>query len=194
MNNKATCALAFMVGAAIGAVATWKFVETKYKRIAQEEIDSVKEVFSRRKTEIETEPAEDTSEDEREEPSPEEVNEYKAKVNKLGYTHDEYYEEKGERLPMDRPYVISPDEFGENHDYELAALIYYADGVLEDNFGEVVENIDELIGRESLDHFGDYGEDTVFVRNDVLKTDYEIAYDIRRYVDVPKITLYSNGE
>ena len=36
--------LIFSVGAAIGSVITWKLVKTKYERIAQEEIDSGKEV------------------------------------------------------------------------------------------------------------------------------------------------------
>ena len=36
------------VGAAIGSAVTWKLVKTKYERIAQEEIDSVKEVYSRK--------------------------------------------------------------------------------------------------------------------------------------------------
>ena len=50
MNNKVINVLAFSVGAAIGSVITWKVVETKYKKIAQEEIDSVKEVFSKKAT------------------------------------------------------------------------------------------------------------------------------------------------
>ena len=36
----------FTLGAAVGSVVTWKLVKDKYARIAQEEIDSVKEVFS----------------------------------------------------------------------------------------------------------------------------------------------------
>ena len=39
--------LIFSVGAAIGSVITWKLVKTKYERIAQEEIDSVKDVYSK---------------------------------------------------------------------------------------------------------------------------------------------------
>ena len=43
--------LIFTAGVAIGVAASWKFFENKYKKIAQEEIDSVKEVFSRREKE-----------------------------------------------------------------------------------------------------------------------------------------------
>lgn len=37
---------AFAIGAAAGSVVTWKLVKTKYERIANEEIESVKEVYS----------------------------------------------------------------------------------------------------------------------------------------------------
>ena len=47
MNRTISNAFIFVAGAAIGSLATWKFIETKYRRIAQEEIDSVKEAFSR---------------------------------------------------------------------------------------------------------------------------------------------------
>ena len=40
----------FATGAAIGSVVTWKIVKTKYEQIAQEEIDSVKEVYSKRES------------------------------------------------------------------------------------------------------------------------------------------------
>lgn len=39
---------AFAVGAMAGSLATWCFVKKKYERIAQEEINSVKEVFARK--------------------------------------------------------------------------------------------------------------------------------------------------
>lgn len=35
----------FLGGAAIGSLITWKYVETKYKKIAEEEIASVKELY-----------------------------------------------------------------------------------------------------------------------------------------------------
>ena len=34
----------FAVGAAIGSAVTWKFVETKYKKLADEDIASYKEM------------------------------------------------------------------------------------------------------------------------------------------------------
>ena len=42
----------FATGAAIGSVVTWKIVKTKYEQIAKEEINSVKEVFSKKEAEL----------------------------------------------------------------------------------------------------------------------------------------------
>lgn len=43
--------------------------------------------------------------------------------------------------------------------------------------------IQQSIGFESLGHFGEYEDDSVFVRNDRLKTDYEILLDEENYSD-----------
>ena len=51
---------------------------------------------------------------------------------------------------------------------------------------EKVEDVDNVVGLESLAHFGEYEDDSVFVRNDRLKCDYEILLDQRTYSDVIK--------
>lgn len=48
--SKTTGFVMFVLGAAVGSVATWQYVKKKYEQIAQEEIDSVKEIFSRRES------------------------------------------------------------------------------------------------------------------------------------------------
>ena len=49
MNSTLKGVLIFVLGAAAGSLATWKLIEKKYKDIAQEEIDSVKDTFSKMK-------------------------------------------------------------------------------------------------------------------------------------------------
>ena len=85
-----------------------------------------------------------------------------------------------------KPYVISPEEFGEFEDYERISLSYYADQILADEDDEKVEDVDNVVGLESLIHFGEFEDDSVFVRNDRLKCDYEILLDQRTYSDVIK--------
>ena len=97
---------------------------------------------------------------------------------------DKILAEQDDVESSEKPYVISPDEFGEFEDYEKISLIYYNDGVLTDENNEIVDDINEIVGEDSLKHFGEYEEDSVFVRNDKLKCDYEILYDLRKYKNV----------
>lgn len=168
----------FAAGAALGSFVTWKLVKDKYARLANEEIASVKEVFSKRnRNDIHTEV--ETSEVEEQEEAPE-VTEYRQIINDHGYSNTERIE-----TMHDRPYVIPPEEFGENPDFETVSLTYYADGVLTDEQNFIIDpgEIEFIIGEDSLDHFGEYEDDSVFVRNEEKMTDYEILRDYRNYDD-----------
>ena len=197
MNSKLLSFLAFVIGASVGSLATWKFVEKKYKQIAQEEIDSVKETYAKmRKDDLEAKKADleaakaklhpaETERIETPEVKPEEVKAYEdviARHNYTSYSND--INEKGGDVMTDRPYIIPPEDFGDYPDYETISLTYYNDKVLTDEYNEIVDDIDDLIGEDSLNHFGEYEDDSVFVRNDALKVDYEILLDSANYSDI----------
>ena len=83
------------------------------------------------------------------------------------------------------PYLIKPEEF-DIGDYEVITLRDYDDDVVTvDNTGKVLteDEIEECVGFDSLTHFGEYEEDSVFVRNDDLRIDYEILRDEDDYYD-----------
>lgn len=179
MNNKAINVLAFSIGAAIGSVVTWKVVETKYKKIAQEEIDSVKEVFSKKATALHNEVAKahacleaNTKADKN--PS------YTKVVNDLGYQQET---EKENNVENNDVYVIPPESFGEVG-YEEVSLTYYADGTLAYDDDSIVRDVEKVVGVGSLNTFGEYEDDSVFVRDDKHKIDYEILRDTRSYAAV----------
>ena len=113
---------------------------------------------------------------------------YSKLINKEKYVGDESTENAEEETDYEKPYVISPLEFGDKEDegYTTVSLMFYSDGLLADDMGEVIENIDETVGVDSLNHFGEYEDDSVFVRNDRLKIDYEILLNNKRLVDVRK--------
>ena len=183
MNKKTTFIFAFILGA---DSVTWYSVKKKYEEIAQREIDSVKEVFAKREKEKNKEAvAKNVTEDKKEKP---ELKEYAEKLHRQGYTkYSEYFDggtsEEKENV-VNGPYVISPEQFGENEDYERISLTYYADQVLADENDEMIEDVEEMVGFESLNHFGEYEDDSVFVRNDAKKCDYEILLDQKLYSDV----------
>lgn len=173
MNKKSLCFISFTIGVAVGIFGVMKYAEQKYAKIADEEIASVKEVLGKRqKVETKTDVAKE---------SPKDI--YKDIISENGYTQ---YSERMDKEVMDkkRPYVIPPEQFGDIEDYEQISLTYYADNVLTDEDDEVIENVDDIIGLESLNHFGEFEDDSVFVRNDERKCDYEILLDQRLYADV----------
>lgn len=186
MNTTIKYALTFASGAAIGSVAAWQLLKKKYERFAQEQIDSVKEVFSRRKNDHDEETIDDAVTPEKVAEEKPYIDEYSQALNRLGYLRnsDKISKEEKEEPPMDAPYVIPPEEFGEFEDYEKIDLKYFADCVLTDDNYEPVDDVDDVIGLDSLDHFGDYEPDSVHVRNDRLRCDYEILKDVRNYSDV----------
>ena len=183
MNNF----IPFLLGAVSGSVITWALLNNKYKQIAQEEIDSVKEVFSKKEetidvTELHPKMKVELAEQEEENP---EMDKYKTLVRDYRKESTKKKEEKeeDEEMDIDKPYVISPEEFDTLDDWETISLTYYQDGVVTDDAGEPMsdEEIESAIGFESLEHFGEYEEDSVFVRNDERRTDYEILMDADYY-------------
>lgn len=197
--NKATPFITFAIGAVAGAAASWYFAKKKYELIAQEEIKSVKDVFAKRIEAISPEPsknvsdAEEKAERAKDKPG---IIEYASKLNDEGYTNYSNVEmsfpdvETKETMGKETPYIISPDEFGEEDEYETISLTYYADGVLADDMDYLVEDVEETVGNNYASHFGEYEDDSVFVRNDRLKADYEILMDERNYSDVRKTKPY----
>lgn len=173
----------FAAGATIGSAVTWKLLKDKYAKIAQEEIDSVKEVFTVRKNSSNTIDELVESKEVKDETlrSFNDKIDYSNLVKEIGYISKD---EEGGSDVNDKPYVIEPEEYGEMDGYETVSLTYYADGVLADDRDNVVEDVEGMVGVESLDHFGEYEDDSVFVRNDRLETDYEILLDLRNFDDV----------
>lgn len=187
----------FMAGATVGSVATWLYLKKHYEQIAQEEIDSVKAVFAERKPDF-FEKNDDKKLDEQAENQHKadiaklkpDLVEYAAKLQEEGYTNYTEHskksvnEEKDKPMIEDEPYVISPDEFGESDNYTQINLTYYSDGTLADDEDEVMEDIEGTVGENFADHFGDYEDDSVHIRNDRLRCEYEICKDNRTYDEV----------
>ena len=80
-------------------------------------------------------------------------------------------------LDEDDIVIITPEEFGEYSDYEKQDLYYLRDGILVDDQGNMIEDIDDMVGFDSLHQFGQYDDNHVFVRNYHQKTDFDIFRD-----------------
>ena len=214
MNRKIINLIIFTVGAAIGSAVTWKIVKDRYEKIAQEEIKSVKEVFSDRFNSSNDEASSEESDEEMSEedpvsdyrkicwddledldPSELEEEEYQADyagavVSKYEDIANIYKEGGADNMPTSEPrepYVIEPIEFGELDDYKTFELTYYEDGILEDEDYEIVRNPEEILGPDALGSFGEYEDDSVFVRNERLCADFQILKDYRTYDEARSI-------
>lgn len=168
--------VAFAFGAVVGAAASWLYAKKKYELIAQEEIDSVKEAFAKM-----PKPDIDPDDEARQKAD---MMEYASKIADLGYTDYSAMTANDEQNnTKKKPYVISPDEFGEKEEYTQISLTFFADQILVDDDNVLIENVEDVVGFDSLTHFGEYEDDSVFVRNDERKCDYEILLDQRTYSD-----------
>lgn len=170
----------FGVGAIIGGIISNKIAEEKYKKIADEEIASVKEMYHKKKVK------DDIVEKEQEKT----IAEYEKQTTPYK-TSDDIVEIKiktdveRNEVMINKPRVISPTEFEDNeNDYDIQTLTYYNDDVLTDDVDNPYEDVEDIVGLEFKDRFGEYEKDTVYVQNDDLECLYEIQADERNYYDI----------
>jgi len=201
--------IVFVLGAALGSLVTWKFIDEKYKRLAQKEIDEVREYYKGKKANDKTvtltvnqdHSFDVTDEDVIDIPSEDYVN----ILTGLGYSEEEARDlaedpdvsiEKNEDGEYEvfieppstvAPFVISPEEYGEIPEYNQECWTLYADGILTNDDDQIVdeEEIDMYIG-DALKHFGDYEKDSIHVRNENtgIECDIEILKHNETYDEV----------
>lgn len=178
--------IGFVLGAAAGSLITWKLIEKKYKQLAEEEIEAVREYYRNKDKDIEEVKMEehyvevDKLDDTR--------TEYKKMINDLGYASEkrtiDYVEpEKESSNEIVAPYVISPDEYGDTQYYDAKCWTYYADFVLADENDDIVDDPESILG-DGLAHFGEFADDVVHVRNENLMCDYEILRDPQTFAEI----------
>ena len=205
MNDTLSKFIVFAAGAGIGSVVTWRLVKKYYNNVANEEVADVKAWYARKygerseskKADAIRDGIRDGIKDGMKKPVTEnDIRNLAAQLQNMGYVDysnkgdepvkkTEKIEEKEEVDDVERPYVIEPRYFDEYDDYNTINLTLYADGVLvDDSSNEPVEDVDETVGLDNLDHIGEYEEDAVHIRNDKLRCDYEILCDTKKYSEI----------
>lgn len=204
MNNTIIyVASAFAVGGAIGGIIGYIIAAKKERKIAQEEIDSVKAVFTVPKKEVAKKVPEKKPDGETlankalNKPS---IIEYNKKISDgkyTSYSDADKKEKKSGRYPWEKsdsktPYVINPNEYGENEEFDQINLTLYADGILADEDDTII-NADEVVG-DALEHIGDYEDDAVHVCNPKRKAYYEILTDEKSYKEATNKDPHLNDD
>ena len=194
--------LFFVAGAAIGSIATWKLIEKKYKDLADEEIESVIETFKNRRPRITKDEVKETVE--------KVINKWKEPketvediVTAQGYSieNEEEIDEDDESnyivnvdndndndIEVITPYVITPEQFGQYNEYGTKTLTYYSDNVLTDEIDNPItsDEMVTMIGPDALDHFGEYEDDSVYIRDEMNEMDYEILKSEKKFSEIPE--------
>lgn len=200
--NKLYVFLAFVAGGVCGVLGTKTYFEDLYRRQYEEDLESVKKVWTYKK------PAEEDVKKEDEpvldkEPRENEMYQYAKILQKKGYTN--YSDTPVDTSEMTAPevytppenyrdpYPIPPDILGSDG-YDQITLFYTEDKVLLNEDDTKVDNIEDVVGLDSLNHFGEYEEDVLYVRNERLRTDYEVLMDPRTYPQVLEERPYLSRE
>lgn len=113
----------------------------------------------------------------------EKVNIFSRKV-----VHEDPSDEDLRNRTEEAPYIISYTEFQVNEEeYEQIQIEWYsADEILVDDKDDVVADPDDLVGDYNLKRFGYLSGDPrqLYVRNDVLRTDFSIVMNDNSYAQV----------
>ena len=140
--------LTFVLGFISGSAATVIFAKKYYEKVANDEIEQVKETYAR-KAEIE---------------EAGKIDEDLKAVDKVIKEHqyNTVTDEEPKETAEDKkgPYVIQPEQFCDC-DYTPMTLWYWTDGEVTNDDKKIVANVDELIGDvdEVTSYFGEYEND-----------------------------------
>lgn len=168
--------LIFIAGAGIGSVVTWKLLEKKYKKIADDEIESVVEHYKEKQNEIISNLPVDLIVDNEKNQITEEIS--------TSYNDIKNNIIDGNVKVIKPPYIITPEEFGET-DYITKSYILYTDGTLADEKDKpLYKDINETFGEGNLDKLGEYEEDSVYIRDDYNEIDYEILKSEKDFSEI----------
>lgn len=189
--NKIFYALSFVLGGVVGSLVTLKYAEKKYRKIADEEVESVKAEFSKNKKifmdEVKTEVLANVAKE-----KPDILN-YSSILNKEGYA-----DKKESTVTEDKdtePYQIHEAKFGEFEDYSLETLKYYSSNdIFTDDLDETLEDLSVIPADDIREFFKEHkGTDCVYIRNEKLKTDYEVLLVLISYDEVLAENPYLNS-
>ena len=200
MNKSVVFFLGIGAGGIIGGVVGFFLAKKKYEHLADEEVKSVKDTFSKyfehdkaKEDKLNHMPAPETSSVVQEEHKDTPIVDYSARYQSSINGYSSSVPNERDKLPETSVvngdpaniFIITPKEFNES-EYNAVTLFYYKDGVLSNDNYEPLNAVEitSMIGDQALDSFGTYGTDSVYVQNDNNRTVYEIILEDDNYTDI----------
>ena len=188
MNKGLIFTLGLLVGTAGGGLLVNTMLKQQYEQKADEEIAACRNAFIEELAKVRKE-SEEKSREEKKEAAEKAIQTYSPEPEKAS----EMILTAGQKVvatvsEKKGPYIIPPDVFDDdNNPYKRAGMMLFNDStVLKDDKILDLDEIDTFVGREALTHFGQYEEDRVCVRNEMLGIDYEILLIDKSYEDYIK--------
>lgn len=180
----------FIVGGVIAWFGSKYFYKKKYEDKADQEIDSVRKAYENSYYNKKNE--EDKKNNICKQNDESKVTTIEVEDSDPEFTPDDYnkYFNKTKKYSIKDPvknrtnkiYVITEEEFARS-ECNVQTLVFYKDGILADDDFNIIKNVEETIGSEALSSFGEFKDDAVYVRNELLNIDYEILLDDRTYIE-----------
>ena len=171
---------AYILGVATGILLVKEHIRDKYRKLADEEVESVKEAFTRNLKRVKAEQEQTVAQAEKRAEDAANLNlkniqHYERLLREKGYVADDE--------PESAVY-IHPDEFGEIDGYSASTITFYEkSGVFTDEMNQPIddEEWEDMLGCGVAKHFDEYESDRVCIRNDKRRSYYEVLLDEGEY-------------
>ena len=193
MNEKLKTCIAFVSGLVSGAAGMFIFVKTKW----QKELDAKRDEMIRYYEEKNPKKVPEKKEEQKPvDKNPELLKGAKDIIRNYNYSKapDNLERTKNDSPVLiedeysDIPYEIEWSEFGSQEMYEMVTLFLYDDGEMRTDSYVLLsdEDVENYIGPDTLEKLAELRDKnpdmtSYFVRNDRLKTDYEILLESGEY-------------
>ena len=181
----------FSAGISIGGLISYIITKDKYETIMNKEIEEIRKYYKDKYENIKEDDEEKIKE----------KGDYREIVREYVSNHvieedcncddeeDNHYTIMESRdltngVDFDESKKIESWEFGEQPLYETETIILYSDGVATNDLGDVIDNLEEIMGVDQYREFKESSDESIFIRNDLLRMDYEIVKDDWRYEDL----------
>lgn len=198
MNKGAIGAICFVVGLAAGGAGGYFYAKEKYFSTIEEDREEMRKAYEEGHEKAEKEKEAHIEEQKEEAKKAAE----KPNIGDLAKDYKGYFAKENEESVKEEPKpekevhsdpeveksvrIIPPNQFGEIEDYEQYTLKYTSNDYILDEDGDPIDDTLSMLGyaeNEIYDHFGEYEEDSVFIRNDYNESYYEILMTEEEYVE-----------
>ncbi len=187
MNNGVAIGIGVGIGLILGGGTSFLICNTvmrnRYEQQLLEDVESAKVEYRRLVKELREKQEKEIAEAEKSIKSKANLNKPALDIQRTQYMSIAKEYGAADKKPEIRIEVIAPEDFGlmDEDGFTTEEMMYYADGILVNEDDEVIEDIDSLVGTEFADHFGEYEDDSVYIRNYANKTDFCILKSLKTY-------------